>query len=274
MHSFGPGCCPWRHRPVRSSNTVHLRGQPTHPRAGACARGLMSESSAPLHVVWIKRDARIHDHPALTAACAQPGEVAALCVFEPSLWGSPEHDALHLHFVLDGLRELRERLEAIGVPLLLRVGELPEAFADLHAARPISGLWAHEETGNRLTYDTHLRVHAVDHRTACREAKSRVVAWKGRPEVREAAREVYRRHGSRKRPQERRQGGEPGGSDEGVVWGGDSVAGPKRTSTACSRPSSTRMSFPSACGCPSRVSVPGPSWVATCLNSMTYRDSL
>lgn len=120
----------------------------------------MSTPQPPLHVVWIKRDARVHDHPALVAACDQPGEVVALHVFEPSFWQAEEHDAQHFHFVVDGLRELGERLDAIGVPLLLRVGELPGVFAELHATRPMAGLWAHEETGNRLTYDRDLRVHA------------------------------------------------------------------------------------------------------------------
>jgi deoxyribodipyrimidine photo-lyase len=85
------------------------------------------------HILWIKRDARIHDNPALAEAVSRPGRVAALFVFEPAYWRMPEHDGVHFHFLVDGLLELRSRLDAIGIPLIFRTGDAVSVFAGLMA---------------------------------------------------------------------------------------------------------------------------------------------
>lgn len=115
--------------------------------------------AAGLQLVWLKRDLRLHDHPALTAA-AERGPTLAVYVYEPSLWSSPEHDPSHLEFVNTALAEIRDGLRARGSELLLLEGELPETFERLCARLPIAGLWASEETGLKLTYDRDLRVQA------------------------------------------------------------------------------------------------------------------
>lgn len=40
-------------------------------------------------LVWLKRDLRIHDHPALTLA-AELGSVLPVYVVEPDLWSQPD----------------------------------------------------------------------------------------------------------------------------------------------------------------------------------------
>lgn len=117
-------------------------------------------SSPGIELVWIKRDARIHDHTALTAACARGGPVVALFIVEPDYWAQPEHDALHWFVLEDGLVEFRARLDGLGIPLLFRTGDAVEVFAALHASHPIACIHAHEETGNGWTYARDLRVAA------------------------------------------------------------------------------------------------------------------
>ena len=46
-----------------------------------------------MHVVWFKRDLRIHDHRPLLEAAAR-GDVLCLYVYEPELLASPELGAL------------------------------------------------------------------------------------------------------------------------------------------------------------------------------------
>ena len=41
------------------------------------------------HVVWFKRDLRLHDHTALSLAAAN-GPLLCLYVTEPSLWTQPD----------------------------------------------------------------------------------------------------------------------------------------------------------------------------------------
>jgi deoxyribodipyrimidine photo-lyase len=111
------------------------------------------------HLVWFKRDLRIHDHAPLSEA-AQAGPVVGLFVFEPELWTAPDADRQHWDFLLATLSELRVRLERRGIPLLLRTGRCPDVFDALWAAQPFAGLWAHAETGNALSYARDRRVRA------------------------------------------------------------------------------------------------------------------
>jgi deoxyribodipyrimidine photo-lyase len=104
-----------------------------------------------MHVVWFKRDLRVHDHAPLAQA-AQHGPVLPLYIAEPSVLCAPDFDTAHWQFIHECLAELREALAALGAPLVVRVGEAVEVLAALHTQHPFAALWAHEETGNALTY--------------------------------------------------------------------------------------------------------------------------
>jgi deoxyribodipyrimidine photo-lyase len=108
-------------------------------------------------VVWFKRDLRLHDHAALAEA-ARHGPVLCLYVLEPSLWAQPDAAAQHLAFIHESLRELHRALKAHGGQLHLRVGEVTNVLAELHAQHPFEALHAHEETGNAHTYARDLAV--------------------------------------------------------------------------------------------------------------------
>ncbi len=110
-----------------------------------------------MHVVWFKRDLRVHDHRPLVEAAAR-GQVLCLYVYEPDLLESPELGALHYAFIDDSLRELRERLQALGGDLTVRVGSMPDVLESLHRQHRITALYSHRETGNEITYQRDLRV--------------------------------------------------------------------------------------------------------------------
>jgi deoxyribodipyrimidine photo-lyase len=112
-----------------------------------------------LQLVWFKRDLRLHDHAPLAAA-ARAGPVLGVYCFEPALYAAPDADAQHLAFVSDCVTELRERLRRRGGELLLRTGDAVEQLDQLVTSLPVSALWAHEETGNALTYARDRRVRA------------------------------------------------------------------------------------------------------------------
>ena len=111
-----------------------------------------------IQLVWFKRDLRLRDHAALTAAAAR-GPVLALYVYEPTLLAAPDHDAIHLGLVNDCLAELALTLGECGVTLHRRVGDVPAVFEALRAelallpepAR-IAAVWAHEETTGWIAY--------------------------------------------------------------------------------------------------------------------------
>ncbi|MFB6346571.1 MAG: deoxyribodipyrimidine photo-lyase/cryptochrome family protein [bacterium] len=108
-------------------------------------------------LVWLKRDLRIRDHGPLVKA-SQRGQCIVLYVYEPELIESPEFDSSHLRFINESLKELESSLREIGGQITYRVGRLPDVFQRIHKSHPIDRVWAHQETGNRLTYDRDERV--------------------------------------------------------------------------------------------------------------------
>ncbi|MEO0650116.1 MAG: deoxyribodipyrimidine photo-lyase [Planctomycetota bacterium] len=113
-------------------------------------------------VVWLKRDLRLGDHPALNAACKTGLPVLVLYVHEPSLIQSPEWDSAHQVFVQTSLDELDRNLRERGARLTQRVGELPEVLdslaTEIAPEGGIASLWSHEETGLDLTFARDKRV--------------------------------------------------------------------------------------------------------------------
>jgi deoxyribodipyrimidine photo-lyase len=110
-------------------------------------------------VVWLKRDLRLRDHAPLAAA-SQHDAAVALYIIEPAWLQSPEFDPQHLAFALACVEELRARLTARGLPLLVRVGEAVRVLAELRREWPYGHLLSHEETGPGWSYDRDLQVGA------------------------------------------------------------------------------------------------------------------
>ncbi|MEM9185310.1 MAG: FAD-binding domain-containing protein [Planctomycetota bacterium] len=111
----------------------------------------------PTQLVWFKRDLRVADHRPLVEA-ARRGPCLCVYIYEPDVVGAEDYDACHLEFVNQSLAELRANLRELGGELILRVGRLPDAFAELHRRRPFQAIWAHEETGNAVTFARDKRV--------------------------------------------------------------------------------------------------------------------
>ena len=112
-----------------------------------------------IQIVWFKRDLRINDHAALSAA-AKRGPVLPVFIVEPELWQGPDQSARQWEFVAECLASLREDLSRLGQSLIVRTGNAIEVFeAALRDFGDIQ-IWSHEETGNAWTYARDLRVAA------------------------------------------------------------------------------------------------------------------
>jgi deoxyribodipyrimidine photo-lyase len=111
----------------------------------------MSVSDRPAQLVWFKRDLRLHDHAALTAAAAH-GPLLPLYVIEPELLAQPDSSTAHWRFVRPALLELRENLARLGAPLLVRSGDILAVLQALQQQCRFRAIWAHEETGTPWTY--------------------------------------------------------------------------------------------------------------------------
>ncbi|MDM7930472.1 FAD-binding domain-containing protein [Tabrizicola sp.] len=110
-------------------------------------------------LVWLKRDLRVNDHPALTLA-AELGPVLPVHIVEPELWAGPDASARQWEFVAESLEDLRGQLAALGAPLVVRVGEAVAVLDRLCRQHHIARIISHEETGNLATYARDRRVAA------------------------------------------------------------------------------------------------------------------
>src|SRR5262245_38154301 len=75
-------------------------------------------------VWWIRRDVRLHDNPALTAAAARAGTVVPVCVLGPGVLEGRLHRsaARRRAFLFRGLAELDDALRTRGPRLVVRSG--------------------------------------------------------------------------------------------------------------------------------------------------------
>jgi deoxyribodipyrimidine photo-lyase len=114
----------------------------------------MTSASA---LVWFKRDLRVRDHAPLAAALRFE-RALGLVVIESSWLESPECDPRHVGFLLGCVAELRRDLAARGLPLLVRVGAMPQVLQSLRREYPFTHLFSHEETGPGWSYTRDLAV--------------------------------------------------------------------------------------------------------------------
>ena len=77
-------------------------------------------------IVWFRRDLRLHDQPALTAACEECDEVTPLFVFDEPLLQSHEFGSACVNFMLGCLKELASSLADRGITLQWRRGDQVE----------------------------------------------------------------------------------------------------------------------------------------------------
>lgn len=118
-------------------------------------------------LVWLKRDLRLNDHPALALA-GSLGAVLPVYVVEPDYWRLPDSSARQWTFVAECLQDLRADLASVGLPLVVRVGDAVTVLDRLVRAHGISEMVSHEETGNLWTYARDLRVAAWARQTGLR----------------------------------------------------------------------------------------------------------
>lgn len=75
-------------------------------------------------VVLFTRDLRVHDHPALAAACRESAYVVPLFVLDARILDSPTASPNRGAFLTDALADLRGALRGLGGDLVLRSGDV------------------------------------------------------------------------------------------------------------------------------------------------------
>ena len=113
-------------------------------------------------IVLLTRDLRLHDHPALSAACAAFDTVVPLFVTDPTIPSSPNRD----RFLVQSLTDLRGQLRQRGGDLVIRSGDpVTETMRLAHAV---------EATGIALSADVSAYAAARSRRLAAAARPSRI----------------------------------------------------------------------------------------------------
>ncbi len=101
--------------------------------------------------VWLKRDLRVTDHPALAMALAT-------FLYEPEIYAHPEWSPRHTGFQHECLLAVAESLARLGIRLVTRHGEAVAMLEQLRREAGFRLLVAHEETGTGVSYARDRRV--------------------------------------------------------------------------------------------------------------------
>ena len=94
---------------------------------------------------WIRRDLRLADNPALSAALAHAERVVPVFVLDPAQEDTPEASQKRRAFLLDGLRQLDADLQARGSRLTLRRGDPADILAALSDEVHAEAIFAQED---------------------------------------------------------------------------------------------------------------------------------
>lgn len=99
----------------------------------------------PTTIWWVRRDLRLTDNPALTAALDHAENVVPVFVLDPALLHAPDRSDTRLAFLLDGLRQLDADLRARGSRLVARPGEPVEVLARLATETGAEAIYAQDD---------------------------------------------------------------------------------------------------------------------------------
>ena len=103
-------------------------------------------------VVWLKRDLRLEDHEALTAALENNKLVLLLYVAEDFLLEDPHFSERHLNFIKESIQDLNTQLRPFNTEVLALRGELIPVLKQLQKTFSIAALYSHYETGIHATF--------------------------------------------------------------------------------------------------------------------------
>jgi deoxyribodipyrimidine photo-lyase len=94
---------------------------------------------------WVRRDLRLNDNQALTAALANAEHVIPVFVLDPVLLDSPDAGEKRVTFLFGGLRKLDADLRARGSRLIVRRGEPQAQLKALLSETGVTDIFAEED---------------------------------------------------------------------------------------------------------------------------------
>jgi len=112
-----------------------------------------------ISVYWFKRDLRLVDNPALSAALKSEHPTLMVYIHEPSVWQNDHYSQRHRHFINESLTDLDETLSEHGIAVLAVESEVIPFFEKLREHAKLTSVYSTEESGLAITYERDLKFH-------------------------------------------------------------------------------------------------------------------
>ncbi|SHI57976.1 cryptochrome/deoxyribodipyrimidine photo-lyase family protein [Algibacter luteus] len=106
-----------------------------------------------IHVVWLKRDLRLHDNEAIFNALVTGKKVLFLYSFEPLLINDSHYSERHWNFIKESLVDLNNELKPFDSKVLIVQSDIIAVFNQLLTKYQINKIFSHQETGLLVTYN-------------------------------------------------------------------------------------------------------------------------
>jgi len=113
-------------------------------------------------IYWLKRDLRLQDNPALTAAIEEARvsdcSIAIIYIFEPSLINDEHYSDRHWRFVNQSLDSLQSQLLPINASVNMFFDEALSVFKNIQSLHGNFKVFSHQETGILKTFKRDLQL--------------------------------------------------------------------------------------------------------------------
>ena len=127
-------------------------------------------------LVWLRRDLRLRDNPALSAACKECQEIVPLFVFDAPLLHSHAFGSASVGFMLGCLEELRRSLVAHGIALAWRSGDPVDSVMQAAAELKVDAVyWNRDYEPAALERDRRVQQRLAQQGRTVRTFKDHVV---------------------------------------------------------------------------------------------------
>ena len=104
-------------------------------------------------LVWLRRDLRLADNPALAQAKADGRPILFLFHLDSERLERHDVDGIHIQWELDCLDNLREEIERKGGVVLFRFGQILDSLNELHELYNIHTIYGNEESGLQWSWN-------------------------------------------------------------------------------------------------------------------------
>ena len=112
-----------------------------------------------LNICWFKKDLRVIDNEALYES-SKNNFVLPIYIIEKEKWQQSSHSYRQWKFCKECLIDLKEDLNLIGQPLIIRIGNVIDIFEEIKKNFIVKGIFSHQETGDYLSYKRDQRVRS------------------------------------------------------------------------------------------------------------------